>query len=94
MLPFAGRHVQALVNFETGVPGRLAKNLRLNRELLVSMKPAWLLEENGLYHPTGIVNFNGTNLVGWLEFVGRGLAWHHWNVYLRLGDEVSVNVHA
>src|SRR5258708_40196385 len=33
-LPFAGRHAQAVENLQTGVPGRLGKNQKLNRELL------------------------------------------------------------
>jgi len=90
VLPFAGRHPQAVASLERGVPGRLAKNQKLNRELLVSMKPAWLREDNGLYQLTRTVDFDGTKLEGWLGFVGRGLAWHHWNVYLRPGDEVRV----
>lgn len=90
VLPFAGRHPQAVANLQSGVPGRLAKNQKLNRELLGSMKPAWLREDNGLYQQTSIMDFDSTKLEGLLKFVGRGLAWHHWKLYLRPNDEVSV----
>lgn len=41
-LPNAGRHAQAVENLQARVPGRLAKNQKLNRELLASMKPGWM----------------------------------------------------
>jgi hypothetical protein len=37
-----------------------------------------------------MVAFDSSKLVGLLKFVGRGLAWHHWKVYLRPADVVSV----
>jgi hypothetical protein len=90
VLPFGGRHPQALANLEGGVPPRLAKNLRLNRELLGSTKPAWIRQDGGIYQPTRVVEFDGKKLEGLLKYIGRGLAWHHWKVYLRLGDEAIV----
>jgi hypothetical protein len=90
VLPFAGRHSQAVANLQSGVPGRLANNRKLKRELLGSMKPAWLKEDGGLYRQTSIIDFDSDKLIGLLKFVGRGLAWHHWKLYLRPGDDVSV----
>lgn len=90
VLPFAGRHPQAAENLLRGVPGRLAKNARLNRELRGSMKPAWMRVNQGLYQPARILDFDGSKLEAWLRLVARGLLWHHWNTYLRLGDEASV----
>ena len=78
VLPFAGRHSQALENLVSGVPGRLAKNQKLNRELVGSMKPGWIKEDNGLYQQTSIIDFDSEKLTGRLRLVGRGLAWHHW----------------
>ena len=89
-LPFAGRHSQAVQNLETGIPRRLAKNQRLKRELLGSMEPGWLKEDNGLYQRTSMFDFDNSKLEGWLKFVGRGLAWHHWKLYLLPDDDVSV----
>jgi hypothetical protein len=89
-LPFAGRHPQAVENLTTAVPKRLDGNRKVSREIRGSMKPAWIREGGGLYQPTSVVDFDGHKLTAWLKYVGRGLAWHHWKVNLRPGDEVSV----
>jgi hypothetical protein len=47
-------------------------------------------EGTGLYQQTSVVDFDSTKLEGLLRFVGRGLAWHHWKLYPRPGDVVSV----
>ena len=72
------------------MPRRLAKDQKLSLELLRSAKPAWLPVDKGLYQQTSIVDFDSTRLEGLLKFVGRGLAWHHWKLYLSPDDEVSV----
>jgi hypothetical protein len=90
VLPFGGRHPQARANLEGHVPPRLAKNRPLSRLLLGSTKPGWIRQEGGIYQPTSVVEFNGKKLEGLLKYIGRGLAWHHWKVYLRPGDEVIV----
>jgi hypothetical protein len=89
VLPFTGRHPQAVANLEAGVPRRLAKNRKLHRELLGSMKPGWLCEGDGSYQRTMTADFDGDKLIQLLRFIGRGLAWHHWGIYLRPNDDVS-----
>ncbi|MGI8989197.1 MAG: HNH endonuclease [Bryobacteraceae bacterium] len=90
VLPFGGRHPQAVVNLQSGVPGRLSNNWKLNKTLLGSMRPAWLREGTGLYQQTGIVDFASSKLEGLIKFIGRGLAWRHWKLYLRPDADVSV----
>jgi hypothetical protein len=90
VLPFGGRHSQARANLESNVPPRLAKNRPLGRQMLGSTKPAWFRQDGGIYEPTSVVAFDGQKLESLLKFTGRGLAWHHWKVYLRLGDETFV----
>ena len=90
VLPFGGRHEQAVENLQAGVPRRLSKNLKLYRELSRSAEPVWLRENGGLYQRTSMVAFDSSKLVGLLKFVGLGLAWHHWKIYLRPADVVSV----
>ena len=90
VLPFGGRHAQARENLETHVPPRLKKNRPLSRSLLESTKPAWIRHEGGIYQPTSVVEFDGKKLEALLKYIGRGLAWHHWRVYLRPVDEVIV----
>ena len=89
-LPFAGRHTQAVDNLTRGVPKRLNKNRKIGSEMLGSMKPAWLRGDGGIYKRTSVVDFDGDKLIDLLKFIGRGLAWHHWKVYLRPNDAVSV----
>lgn len=89
-LPFAGRHAQAAENLTTAVPKRLARNRKVSRHIAGSMKPAWIREGGGLYQRTIVVDFDRGKLTDWLKYVGRGLPWHHWKVYLRPEDEVSV----
>jgi hypothetical protein len=91
VLPFAGRHSQALENLKTGVPKRLTKNQKLNRELLESQQPVWLKEGTGLYQRTTKLSFDGEKLRAFLEYVPKGLAWHHWKTYLRPTDTVHVS---
>jgi len=88
-LPFAGRHAQAAENLMTGVPSRLKGNRKVARKIF-DAKPAWLREAGGIYQLTSVVDFDGDKLAALLEYVARGLAWHHWRVYLRPTDHVSV----
>jgi hypothetical protein len=77
VLPFAGRHAQAVQNLTTGVPKRLDKNRKVSLELFGWMKAAWLRENGGIYQRTSVVDFDGDKLIDLLKYVGRGLAWHH-----------------
>jgi hypothetical protein len=90
VLPIAGRHAQARTNLETNLPKRLAKNRPLARHLLTASQPAWIRQDGGIYEPTRTVQFDGSQLDRLLKYVGRGLAWHHWKVYLRPEDAVVV----
>src|SRR3954454_11522216 len=47
VLPFGGRHEQAVANLQRGVPGRLAKNQKLHRVLQESVEAAWMREGPG-----------------------------------------------
>jgi hypothetical protein len=90
VLPFGGRHTQARVNLESHVPPRLAKNRPLGRLLLGCTKPGWIRQDGRIYQPTSVVEFDGKKLDALLKYIGRGLAWHHWKVYLRADDEAIV----
>lgn len=90
VLPFGARHGQALKNLREHVPRRLAKNPKLKTTLRQSMQPVWIPEDSGLYRKTSMVEIDTSKLESLLEFIGRGLAWHHWGVYLRPHDVVIV----
>jgi len=85
VLPLGGRHPQAVANAED-VARRLAKNAKIARRLGGSTRPAWERDSTGLWRMTHVFDFDTTQLQGLLEFVGRGLAWHHWRLYLRPED--------
>jgi hypothetical protein len=90
VLPFGGRHAQAVAALQTDVLRRLAKNNKVRQELINSMEPAWLREgSDGLFRPTGVFTIDGPKLDALLKYVARGLTWHHWKVYLRIEDYVD-----
>jgi hypothetical protein len=103
VLPFGARHAGARDNLAQLVPGRLSKNLRLARDLNAGRGTTWHLEE-GIYQPTMTMPLDGEQLTGFFAYVGRGLAWHHWQVRLdqahtssalclsRLGDALFTRV--
>ena len=82
VLPFGGRHAEAHENLKEQVPGRLAKNLRLARELNATRGRTWHLEQ-GLYRETMTVPLDPEKCHQLFEYIGRGLAWYHWRVYLQ-----------
>lgn len=82
VLPFGGRHTQAIENLENSVAKRLAKNRKLHFELLSSSQQAWMREGGGLYKPSGSVSFDGAKLDGLLKYIARGLSWYHWQTYI------------
>lgn len=82
VLPFGGRHADAYANLSRQVPGRLAKNLRLARELNAARGRTWHLE-NGMYRETMTIPLDPDRCHLLFEFIGRGLAWYHWQVYLQ-----------
>ena len=76
-------------NLKIGVPGRMEKNQKLSRDFVGSMEPAWLREGGGLYRKTSVFKLEGKKLDSLIKYIARGLAWHHWNVYLRSTDGVG-----
>ena len=69
VLPFGGRHADALGNLSSMVPKRLQKNQKLRRELA--------------QHRSGpTIPLDSERLEDLFGLVARGLIWHHWNAYL------------
>jgi hypothetical protein len=90
VLPFGGRHGQAVDNLRNGVPKRLANNQKLKEKLSIGMEPAWMREGDGLYQQTTAFPFDGSQLEGLLGFIARGLAWHHWKFCIPQGSPLRV----
>ncbi len=76
VLPFGGHHADAHEALSR-VGGRLARNVRLHRELTEGAQG-------------GVIPFRGEAMTNVMSFVVRGLLCYHWNV--RLGDEHGVRV--
>jgi len=87
VLPFGGRHSEARENLSEQVPARLAKNLRLARELNATRGRTWHLEQ-GFYRATMTVPIDPDRTHSLFEYIGRGLAWYHWQVILQ-PDQMS-----
>jgi hypothetical protein len=90
VLPFGARHELAVANLLAGVPKRLAKNLKLQRELSSTRQPTWLREGSGLYQRTSMLSFDGAKLEELLKYIALGLAWYHWGTYLAPDHFASV----
>jgi hypothetical protein len=92
VLPFGGRHSDALANLTENVPRRLEKNKKLQRELATKSSRVWSQEPSGLILRTLAVPLDGERLEKLVEFVVRGLMFHHWGMIL--GKEAFVEVHS
>ena len=90
LLPFGGRHEDARVNLEEQVPGRLARNQRLHRELSDGRETIETEGHNGPLTGATALPFEGEKLLRFTEFAVRGLLWHHWTVRLCPGFGVRV----
>jgi hypothetical protein len=77
-------------NMQAHVPARLAKNLKLHRELQSGAQNAWLKDGGGLYQPAGSIHFDGQKLGELLKYIARGLTWHHWGTYVSPDHKMRV----
>ena len=74
ILPFAGRHTDAVENLGNLVPRRLEKNRALHRRLA-----AGLARQHTAAGPAATVPFESEKLSSLFEYITKGLAWHHWH---------------
>jgi hypothetical protein len=90
VLPFGGRHADALSNLQEFVPGRLAKNAKLHRELAPGRGITLTEEQPGLRVPTMTLPFDSDRLHRLFGFIAKGLLWHHWAVALQAHHDLKV----
>lgn len=90
VLPFGGRHEDALSNLQELVPGRLAKNAKLHRELVAGRGITLTEERPGLHVPTMTIPFDSDRLHQLFGFIAKGLLWHHWAVALQAHHDLKV----
>ncbi len=77
LLPFGGRQPGSAEHLQATVPGMLAKNAALLRELRDGQEKVWTREATGLVQTTALP-FQGERLDEYWALVARALSWHHW----------------
>ncbi|QDC44766.1 HNH endonuclease [Methylophilus medardicus] len=85
LLPFGGRHADASVNLNDHVPPRLQRNQKLYKELDAGRGNAWAFE-NDTWQQTMSLPFDAKRAAQFFALVGRGLALHHFDLYLNEGQ--------
>jgi hypothetical protein len=90
VLPFASRTAWALADLTDAVPKRLAKNVKLHRELEAGRQRVWTREPSGIIVPAMTIPVDGAKLNAYVGYVVRGLMWHHWQVMLDANHFVEV----
>ena len=91
VLPFAGRHDDASEVLNSMVPGRLAKNHKLHRELAASQSHAWV-KRAGMIAPAMTLHLDASQLEGLVRYIVRGLVRYHWNVVVPADYAVGVGI--
>ena len=90
VLPFGGRHRDALVNLRTMVPDRLGNNARLQRALASGTTTELTEEMPGARVPTIALPFDSDRLHRLFAYIVRGLLWHHWRVTLTADHDAVI----
>ncbi len=91
VLLFGGRHADAIANLQNDGPRRLAKNQRLRRELARGSERIWTREPSGLVVRALTFPIDDEKVERLVEYIVRGLTFHHWKVALGLGCFVDVH---
>jgi hypothetical protein len=89
VLPFCGRHGDALDNLTANVPKRLEKNRKLHRALSAGQSRVWSPEPSGLSVNAIALPLDGERLEELVGLIARGLMFHHWGV--ALGPDIFVD---
>jgi hypothetical protein len=84
VLPFGGRHTDANETLTLLVPGRLAKNANLRRELQLNQGRTWHCESN-VIHYAMTVPVDAARVNALFALIARALAWLHFGAHLSSG---------
>lgn len=92
VLPFGASHADSRTILSTMVPGRLAHNRKLARELADGSAMHFVSRDNGLSWDTEMtLPFDGVKIAQLFQMIARGLAYVEWGIVLPDADCV---VHA
>jgi hypothetical protein len=81
VLPFGGQHADGLVHLTEMVPGRLAHNQKLARQLSEGLSTNVVLGEAT---PAITIPIDPDKVGALFALIAKGLVWHHWQVLLPL----------
>ncbi len=81
ILPFGGRHADARENLERLAARRVAKNRRLQRQLVSGSSRVWI-QDGGFYQRTTALPLNWEKVEKLFALIAKGLTWYHWRVLI------------
>jgi hypothetical protein len=79
VLPFGGQHADGLAHLSEMVPGRLARNQKLARQLNAGLSSTIV---PGRETPAMTVPIDPEKVGELFALIAKGLVWHHWQVLL------------
>lgn len=82
VLLFASKHPDAVKHLSTIGEHRLAKNLKLKKELYQGIGRRWRRDANGLFTPAVTMPVDSSKIENLAAMIGRGLLYHFWGVTL------------
>lgn len=82
VMPFAGRHADSGSNLDLMVPKRLAKNNKLHTALALGVDTFFTSRNGEPWSMEMSIPFDSKQLTMLFEYIAKGLAYHHWQVYL------------
>jgi hypothetical protein len=88
ILPFGGRHPASGENLREMVPTRLARNVRLHRQLRAGQTRIWS-KEMGLVVPVMALPVHSDKVIELHEWIARGLIYFHWQIRLTHEHDVT-----
>jgi hypothetical protein len=92
VLPFGGRHADAVANLSQMVEPRLAKNKKLHKRLAQNSTRVWTRTESGLHALSTALPFEPERLAELFKYIVRGVLFYHWNVRLTEEHFCEVNL--
>ena len=79
LLPFGGRHPDAVENLSTMVPKRLQANATLRSKIGHGLdNQAWVPTPGGILHRTTTIPIDASQMEAWISYLTLGLIFHHW----------------
>jgi hypothetical protein len=91
VLPFASQHPEASKLLTQEVPGRLARNAKLHREIAAG-RGRIMVHERGVISSRMTIPFDGAKLAALFRMVLRGLVAHHWDVLIPQDYHVGAGI--